>query len=129
MSSDEGAAEGGQAATTAPTQASLAGDLAVALVVDDAVAQPQPQQLPTAPPGASAGRPTGGKKGSMAENDRVWASASALTQAGANLVGSLLRWMARIVSPGLGCPFGGFVAVLPVHQGLDIKGGSLTLSV
>ena len=29
MSSDEGAAEGGQAATTAPTQASLAGDLAV----------------------------------------------------------------------------------------------------
>ena len=47
MSSDEGAAEGGQAATTAPTQASLAGDLAVASVVDDAVAQPQPQQLPT----------------------------------------------------------------------------------
>ena len=81
MSYDEGAAEGGQAATTAPTQASLAGDLAVALV-DDVATQPQPQQLPTAPPGESAGRPTGGKKGSMAENDRVWASASAFPEEG-----------------------------------------------
>jgi hypothetical protein len=54
----------------------------------------------------------------MAENDRVWASGSALTRAGADLVGSLLRQMARIVSLAPGCPFGGFVAVLPVHQGL-----------
>ena len=93
MSSDEGGAEGEQVATTAPAQASLA----VASIVDDAIAQPQPQLLPTAPPGASAGRPTGGKKGSMAENDRVWASASALTRAGANLVGSLCAFRSGAV--------------------------------
>ena len=113
MSSDEGAAEGGQAATTAPTQASLAGDLALASVVDDATTQPQPQQLPTAPPGASAGRPTGGKKGSMAENDRVWTSASALTRAGANLVGSpRAGW--RESSPwALGAPSGDLLLCCP----------------
>eukprot|EP01047_Picozoa_sp_COSAG01_P090142 COSAG01_NODE_22057_length_873_cov_4.262274_1_plen_116_part_00 len=62
----------------------------------------------------------------MAENDRVWASGSALTRAGADLVGSLLRQMARIVSLAPTCPFGGFVAVLPVHQGLGRRAGGPT---
>ena len=75
MSSDEGGAEGGQARTTAPTEGALA------VASDDTASGAEPQQLPAAPPGASAGRPTGGEKGSMAERDRVWASASALGRA------------------------------------------------
>ena len=92
MSSDEGGAEGGQARTTAPTEGALA------VASGDMASGAEPQQLPAAPPGASAGRPTGGEKGSMAERDRVWVSASALERAGADLVRC-----ACLLRRGVGC--------------------------
>ena len=74
MSSDEGGAEGGQACTTAPTEGALA------VASGDTASSAELQQLPAAPPGASAGRPTGGKKGSMAERDRVVGEAGEMEQ-------------------------------------------------
>ena len=109
MSSDEGAAEGGQARTTAPTEGALA------VASDDTASGAEPQQLPAAPPGASAGRPTGGEKGSMAERDRVWASASALERAGADLVRcACLPWW------GVACLSGRSVGCLPRHGLLPV---------